>query len=293
MSDETTGAPAGMEPAAGGTGAPTASVAEPAYDKGDYDARISNEPDFAVNEVKRLTSELTKAQQSTKAAERFLSMADAVAPGNRDAGVQILEDAIAKQSRIASEPRAKKVFDDWLNGGKLPDAMDADAQAASDDLFGQDIENSSVIRELRQELASLRGQTAQQSAQANLKEFFEGDEVGKALSTEERGEVLNQIMGSIQRAQSSGQSSLLNNLTSETVRTIAADWLTKSGKLGEVGERIARARAEAKNAAATGEPSPIGTGLPTGTNYDKMPLAKAVEAFAKENNVNLWEPKVR
>lgn len=291
MAEETTGAPAGMEPAAGGTGAPSAaSVAEPAYDKGDYKARLSNEPEFAASEVTRLTGELEKAKQTTRAADPILRMAETVANGNVEQGVRILEQAIANQSRIVSDAKMNKVVSQWLNGGQLPDGLTD--EEPENDIFAEDIAKSSVIQELKQELTSLKGQTAQQTAQTNLKEFFEKEDVGRVLEEEERGEILNEIQSSIQRAEQSGQTSLLNNLSKETIRTIAADWMSRTGKLGDVGERIARARAEAKQNASTGEPSPINTGLQTTQKYSGT-LAEAVSQFAKENGVDLYNPKIR
>lgn len=291
MAEETTGAPAGMEPAAGGTGAPSAaSVAEPAYDKGDYKARLSNEPEFAASEVTRLTGELEKAKQTTRAADPILRMAETVANGNVEQGVRILEQAIANQSRIVSDAKMNKVVSQWLNGGQLPDGLTD--EEPENDIFAEDIAKSSVIQELKQELTSLKGQTAQQTAQTNLKEFFEKEDVGRVLEEEERGEILNEIQSSIQRAEQSGQTSLLNNLSKETIRTIAADWMSRTGKLGDVGERIARARAEAKQNASTGEPSPINTGLQTTQKYSGN-LAEAVSQFAKENGVDLYNPKIR
>ena len=290
MADDKTGAPEGMEPAAGSMGAPAA-VAEPSHDKGDYKARLTHEPDFAASEVTRLTSELEKAKQSTRAADPILNMAKTVANGDVEQGIRILEQAIQNQSRIVSDPKMSKVVSTWLNGGDVPSGIDADDP--SDDIFSEDFEKSSVVRELRQELAAVKGQTAQQTAQANLKDFFDNTEEGRVLNTDERGEVLTEIQNSIQRAQNSGQSALLNDLSKDTIRTIVANWMSRSEKLGEVGERIARARAEAKNAASTGEPpSPIGTGLQTKSKYSDN-LAEAVAQFAKENEVDLYNLKIR
>ena len=290
MSEETTGAPAGMEPAAGGTGAPSAAPAAPAYDKGDYDARIANEPEFAKGEVKRLTTELLELQKSSKATETFLDMAKTVSPGNPEAGVQTLVEAIRRQSQIANDPKMSKLVNEWLNGGKFPDELDA---GTADDPFAEDINNSSAVQELRKELAATKGLAAQQMAQSNLRDFFDSTDEGKALTPEEQGEVLSEIQGSIQRAQQQGQTQYLDNLSQETIRTVVANWMSRTGKLGEIGERIARARAEAKNAASTGEPpSSIGTGVETETKYSNK-LSEAVAQFAKEQGVDLWNPKVR
>lgn len=291
MSEETTQVPPGMEPAAGGTGTP-APVAEPAHDKGDYTARVRNEPDFAAQEVSRLTGELAKAKESSQVAETFVSMAKTVGNGDASRGLPILEEAIRNQARIQQDPKAAKAFNQWLNGGDFPEGG-AEDTGANEDPFAEDIANSSVVRELRQELAAVKGQTAQQLAQANLRDFFSNTEEGRVLNEEEQGQVLNEIQGSIQRAQQSGQTQYLDNLSSETIRTVVASWMSREGKLGEIGERIAVARAEAKQAASTGEPpSPIGTGLDTAPQYSDN-LAEAVAQFAKEQGVDLYNPKVR
>ena len=295
MADETTQAPAGMEPAAGGPGAP-APVADskPDYDKGDYTARLTHEPEFAASEVKRLTGELDKAKQSIKLAQPFLDNAKVISPASVEAGINAQLEAVRVQSQIQGDTKLFEAQKKILSGGQVQDSAASGDTGVDEDLFGEDIAKSSVIQELRQELATLRGQTAQTTAQASLKEYFDNDPAGKVLTQEERGEVLQEIMSSIQRAQQSGQGEVLSNLSKDTIGTIVANWMSRTGKLVEVGKRAAQQEAEVKQGMSMDSPSPISTGVQTEKNYKDMPTAKAVEAFMKDNGIDPWaDPPIR
>lgn len=214
------------------------------YDKGNFEARIRNEPDFAIAEIKKQQAYIADLQKKAgevevrmKALAPLSSAAELVGNGNLEAGATQLVNLADRGYRIENDPKMKKWYESYVSEGKIPETADT-----SDEYLTPE---QREIRELRQTVESLRTQSSNvQGEQAVLKmqnhieSFFESDELGRAIPDQQRAELFKAMNGQFDAWSKTPQGrQQLQSLDGESVRLIALNHLTKSGKLYEVAER--------------------------------------------------------
>lgn len=265
--------------------------AEPTQD--DFKAQFQSNPEFAWQQYNELRGKYGDANNRAKTADPLLQLAQWAGNGDANAGVPLLNQLVQNYANVASNPQMKRILDHYQATGKVPDSyLDLDAEPADPD--GLDPAASQRFVELDQRAQRLEGRLVQRDITDHLDTFFRTDDIGRHLVPEERAEVLRELHATIQRAsQNPAQRGVIDNLNLDTVANIATAWVRKEGKFAEISDRMQRARAETRQAAATERPSGLSTsGVPTIPDYGKDHKS-AIEQYAREAGVNLWEPTVR
>lgn len=260
--------------------------ATPSHDKGDLEARLRAEPDFAVNEYKKLQGAFSRTQQQMKTAEQAVEVARMLGNGDIEAGARLASEHLANYSRVLQDPRMAKAVGRFLETGRaLPDdGLDLDVEPEEDP-------QTKEIRELRETVARLEGSSAKTEMRSHLESFFQS-EMGEVLSPEEKGGVLEHLnvkIGELERLPDGRKQ--LRNLNGKTIRLLAMSWLDELGKLAEVGERIHLRKLEQKKGAATDVPSGISSEAAKGAPEFKS-AREALEHAAREYGVDLFKPPV-
>jgi hypothetical protein len=225
----------------GATAPATGSGAQP-YDKSNFEARLRNEPEFAVAEVKKQQSYISELQQKTRDYEgRFLSMkplvsaAELVGNGNLETGAQQLVSLADRGYRIENDPKAKAWYESYVSGGKIPDTQ-------TDEYLTPEQQE---IRELRQTIVSFEkrfdktaGETAVMKMAGHIESFFTSDELGRAIPEGERPAMFKAMQAQFEQwSKTEAGRQQLGTLDAESVRLIATNHLLRSGKLYEVADR--------------------------------------------------------
>jgi hypothetical protein len=264
------------------------------YDKGNFEARVRNEPDFALAEVKKMQSYIAELQKKggeyesrMKAISPLTSAAELVGNGNLEAGATQLVNLADRGYRIENDPKMKQWYESYVSGGKVPTTPDT-----SDEYLTPE---QRELRELRQTVESLRasqgaveGRTQVMQMQGHIESFFESDELGRAIDGSLRPELFKAMNSQFEAwARTPQGRQQLSSLDGESVRLIALSHLTKNGKLYEVAER---ARALKDGAVLAGADVPSISSMATEEMPDFSGPQRALRALqysAKKYGVKL------
>ena len=229
--------PTVVDPAAGST--------PQTHDKGNLEARLRSEPDFAVAEHKKAQRYIAELQQKTAESDKRLKSLDQIAKaaelvgnGNLETGASQLVTLADRGYRIENDPKMKQWYDKYVSGGAVPETQNSD----TDEYLTPE---QKEVRELRQTVETLRGQVGQNQGrqavlemQGHIESFFEADELGKAIDGSLRGEMFKAMCQQIDTwSKTPDGRRQMATFDSESIRLIALNHLTKSGKLYEVAER--------------------------------------------------------
>lgn len=147
------------------------------YDKGDYIARVKNEPEFAAEQVREKDKKYTELQNQYKRFANLEPYVDAV-------GAESVQQYLEVAAVVQNHPQLAEIVNEVRRTGQLPTLPQQQAQQGSgqdndDDLYMDPVERE--LKTLRQELASLKdsnatlqGQLNQQFAQANARSMKAG-----------------------------------------------------------------------------------------------------------------------
>lgn len=265
----------------------------PEYDKGDLEARLRNEPDFAVQEYKKLQSTLSREQQRNKQLAKLAQAAQIVGGDNLEAGADALLGYVERQYRIEQDPTMKKYVEEWLNTGQVPSMKGEDLDADETYLTPEekkirDLEET--VAQLRQRVDSTDLKTARGEIQTRVKEFFNSD-IGQYLNDEEKAEIFRSFERQFDQWSATHQGrQQLSNITPKTIRLIAADWLMEHDKFDEIGERKRLRKLEHRKSASTDGPSDVAA---RETGREGVSPKQVMVDLAKDLGIDLYKPLVR
>ncbi len=255
--------------------------------KGDFEARLRQGGDFAIEEVKKAQRELSRLQQ--KVGKEVEQVVDAV--GGKDA----LMAHLRRLNTLVSDPNMKMVIEQYERTGQLPKTLNGNGKPTASIPTEDDFEEpwTPALREaqqqveaLRAELSSLRGERGVETVRANLAKFREEFPLDDADWAD-----LNQAL--IQQAQqwgttAQGLQALKNTSDYTTFRALALGKLTKD-QLWKARSREEQLRAGNRAAAATDSPS----GVTTQARGDQSAPLSVKDAFiqaCKDVGHDPWKP---
>lgn len=222
--------------------------------RSDYLGRIRNEPDFAVDEVRKLKSELDKTRASTSQLGDLHRAVELIGQGDVGSGAQVAYQRLLEYSNLLSDRKAAAVIERFRETGRWP--------GVEDDYLGSEPEpedpKEAELRSLRDTVQRLEGRSAQVELRSHLDSFFGSDPIGSVLDAEEKKEVFTKLESQFRTwAGTDMGRAQLRNMTQDTVATIVTDHLRRTGKLLEVAERSHLRKLDKRKGAATDGPSGV------------------------------------
>lgn len=265
----------------------------PEYDRGDLEARLRNEPDFAVQEYKKLQAALSREQQRGKQLSKLAQAAQLVGGDDLEAGVDALFGYVERQYRIEQDPTMKRYIEDWINTGRVPQVQREDPYEDEQFLTPEEKkirELEDTVTQLRNQVDSTAVKTARQEIQGHIKSFFD-TKIGKALTEEERADVFRAFDRNFEQWAKTPQGrQQLANMNAHAVNVIAYNWLGENDKLLEIGERISRMKDEHRKSASTDGPTGVAA-RETGKN-GVDPKQMMLE-MARDLGIDLYRPHLK
>lgn len=224
-------------------------------DKGDFDARIRQGGDFALEQVKAAQRELSRVKSKVGSVEPIV---DAVG------GAEALKQHLVRLNTLVSNPHMRALVEEFERTGVAPTAKAiraAQNAPADDDEFEEpwtrDLNRSqSEVASLRAELNSLRGERGVEKVQG----FFSKLDEEFPLDPADRAELADALASQAKSwaADPNGGLNVLKNMDYTTFRALALGKLSKE-QIGKAYAREQQAAAGRRAAAATDVPSRIKT----------------------------------
>jgi len=222
---------------------------------GDFDARVRQGGDFALEQVKNAQRELSRIKSKIGGVEPVV---DAVG------GSEALMAHLRRLNTLVSNPTMRSTIEEFERTGQLPVVKPngrPNGAAEQDDDFEEpwtrDLSKSQQeIASLRAELTSLRGERGVEKVRENLTKFYEEFQLDDSDRSEHTEALIKQAQQWGQTAQ--GIEALKNTQDYTTFRTLALGKLNKEA-LWKARDREAQAVAGRRAAAATDVPSRIRT----------------------------------
>jgi len=250
--------------------------ASTSYDKGDIEARLRNEPDFAVEQHKANQREITRLKDMEKRLETFQPLVNAVetiSPGDPAAGVNQLFGLVDTGFKVTQDPGLQDLVTNYKPGS----ASQENGMETSDEFLTpeekQIRELQGQVQALTQRLDNTGSQVTNTALGAHFDQFFRGD-LGRSLSQEERAEAINVVKNQVMAwNKSDAGREQVNRLDADMVDLLVHNHLRQKGQLGDVYGRMSAN----KNGA---NPLPDGPGVGTlQSEPDLDPNASALDAF--------------
>lgn len=229
-------------PAEGPQGAP----GTPAIDKGDFDARLENEPRFAAAEYKKVQGKLSQAQAELARTADLKAVMETLGSGSVEAGKQALLQHLNAYGQVRGNPQMSRIIDRFLQTG-TPPPLDP---LSDDPALEPPSPQQQQIEKLERELADLRGESGQQKLLGLLDGFFEK----YPLNDEEKARVLAfaETTARTWAATEQGRQAL-RNMNPKTLKSLLLAELDETDTLERAVERRIVERNRQRQATATDE----------------------------------------
>lgn len=157
------------EPALPANGADPTGQPAPVTQPTDYDARIRSDPEFAVDQVKKMKSENTKLFQKQKSYEAITAVADQLG------GAEPARQFIYEYDSILKHPDVKRVVDHYRANGVLPTTSEKrpESNTEFDEMYpdpqAQELTAlRTKVNQLEQQVSQTRGAVGKQQIGAML-----------------------------------------------------------------------------------------------------------------------------
>ncbi len=252
-------------------------------DKGDFEARLRNEPDFAIAQFKEAQSALTKAQQRLKQGEWLIQAAEQVGSGDLKAGAITLQEHIVNHSKLLGDQRMSKMIRGYLETGQVPDdyGVDQDLDTNEEDPLRTE------LQELRSTVARLESHSAKSELRTHVDAFFQSP-IGKELTDEEKSSVMEHLTDQLSKWEKTPDGRRqLSTIQPKTIRLLALAHLDETDKLEEIGERVHLRKSEERRGRATDVPSGVASGRGTEPETKGMNVAEIMRQAARRYGIDL------
>lgn len=257
------------------------------FDRGDFEARLDNDPEFSARKYKEVQAQFSQAQNSLKESEELREFAKQVGRGDMRNGFEAIKGWLTQYNQVKSNATLSKTIDKFLETGRLPESID-DTPTADEYEDPRD----KVIRELETKLDALTGSvTRLEHSGANdwlnkhLGKFFESF----PLDDERRTAVLSTLAKNVGEYQQSdmGRSTVRSIMGPDGYKTVRALALSalEDADFERVGERKYLNNLEEKRGRSTEiAPSVRSTGREATGSDDPV---EGIKRFARDINIDL------
>jgi hypothetical protein len=236
--------------------APEAQVPSESVSEGNPDvftARVREDPDFAVEQVKNAQREVSRMKTKLGPVEQLV---DAVG------GPDVLEGALRRFNAILNNPAMARMIQEYEQTGNVPTAGRVAAEASDDDADDYEEPWDKSVRPVAQELQSLKGELSKLRGERGVEKvqgFFREFRDEFPLGGDEWQEFTTAMAKQARDWANSEQGlSVIDGMTYQTFRSLGLAKLSKE-QMKAAFDREAQQRSEAKAASATDGPSGIGT----------------------------------
>lgn len=278
-------------PGDAGTHSETTTPTKTTPDRGDYEARLRGEPEFAVEEVKRLQRKEVELSGRMKPLERIEKWA--AASDDPNAITEALLEAAELRHRIQSDVTLSEIVDRRLNGEEIPTM--ADQNVNEEFLTPEEKRMSDELQALREDNARLTKEvgdvstrTATDRMSNEVDNFFETDAFAAKMTSEEKREAAQALLKQSREWSKTpeGRRSL-SSLDEDGIAVVVLGHLRKTGKLKEIGERMSASRNERVGSYETDGPSSDSALTEPAKDFKDRPIHEAMEHALQKYGVRL------
>lgn len=276
------------------------------YDKGDYLARVMNEPEFAAEQVREKDRKIDEANKKLSKYGPIAQYVEAV-------GAEGLQQFIDTGNAVLSNPQLAALVEEVRRTGQLPTAQPVGQETDDDPYEDPSVKELRMqLRELKASNERLQQEYSQRFAQAETRGLQTGIEkniqtimqqygVNDSLREKLAQEINTRVQQGSKEAER-GNKEALNMLSMlsgemgvETLKRIIAPVILDEENLMSIASVRQTSKAKGLAAQSTGEPSSArtagGGGLPPATRMTPNFVQQALEKATKEAGAdprNLW-----
>ncbi len=289
MNEETVATDPGTAAPAAAESSTPAATTEPAEDRGDYEARLRSDPEFAVAEVKKFQAAKDRIEAESRGrAEKFRTLEPWV---DQLGGANAVLGHLQRLGQLQGHPKMREMIEQFERTGSVPVTGATDSSSDADSPYLDPVERK--LREVEGEMLRLREQLSrsesrqsQEGLKAHLSRLFSEHPY---LTDDEKVRIASQVENQVRQwDQTEEGRKLIGQITYDSLKYVAAPVLLEN--LESIGERAYQRKMTQKRAASTEAVAPV---QPNGREVSPKAQGSldAIREFMRQNNLTELVPK--